>query len=74
MAQSITHFENRVASDAPRLFAFSKMNSKEQRNFIQRRLENIDPTELAGIVRAIYGHPHDKGRKRSNSHSERRGQ
>ena len=71
MAQSMTHFENRVASDAGRSFAFSKMNSKEQRNFIQRRLENIDPAELAGIVRAIYGPLTNKGRRGSKSHSER---
>ena len=31
MAQSITHTENREASDVPRWFAFSKISSKEQK-------------------------------------------
>ena len=52
--------------DFLRLFAFSKMSSDEQRHFIQRRLETIDSTELVNILKAIYGHPHDKGRPRSS--------
>jgi hypothetical protein len=58
------HHTSSAPPNFPRLFAFSKMSSEQQENFIQRRFESIDPSELLNIVRAIYGHPHDKGRPR----------
>jgi hypothetical protein len=58
------HLHNSRRPDSSRLFAFLKMSSDEQKHFIQRRFENIDATELANILKAIYGHPHDKGRPR----------
>ncbi len=42
--------------------AFVAMNKQEQIKFIEEKFKEIDTTELAGIVRAIFGHPHDKGR------------
>jgi len=53
--------------DFLRSFAFSKMSSQEQKNFIERRFGNMDPTELLSMVKAIYGHPHDKGRPKVQS-------
>ena len=47
--------------------AFSQMTSKEQKQFIQRRFANVESAELISIVKAIYGHPHDKGRPRRSS-------
>jgi len=63
-------FQHHTSSEPPtfpRLFAFSKMSSEQQENFIQRRFESIDPSELLNILRAIYGHPHDKGRPKVQS-------
>lgn len=48
---------------------FLKMTSQEQQKFIEDRFANMDPAELINIVRAIYGHPHDKGRPRGQSAS-----
>jgi hypothetical protein len=64
-------FEHHTLSarlDLSRLFAFSRMSSEEQKNFIQRRFGNIDPSELLNILRAIYGHPHDQGRPMGSRH------
>ena len=44
--------------------AFPKMTAEEQKEFIRRRFGEIDPAELVTIVKAIYGHPDDKGRPR----------
>ncbi|HWC17428.1 MAG TPA: hypothetical protein VG498_10445 [Terriglobales bacterium] len=46
--------------------AFSNMTAEQQKNFIRRRFVDIDAAELVNIVRAIYGHPDDKGRPRSS--------
>ncbi|SRR6266481_6387923 len=60
----VQHHTSSARPDRSRLFDFSKMSSEEQANFIQRRFRSIDPTELANILKAIYGRPHDKGRPR----------
>jgi len=41
---------------------FVAMKKHEQIKFIEEKFKEIDTTELAGIVRAIFGHPHDMGR------------
>ena len=58
----VQHHTSSARPDRSRLFDSSKMSSEEQENFIQRRFGSIDPTELANILKAIYGRPHDKGR------------
>ena len=57
------------AADFQEARAFSQMTCKEQKQFIQRRFANIESAELINIVKAIYGHPHDKGRPRRSSSS-----
>ena len=49
--------------------AFLKMTNKQQANFVQMRFAAMDSSELANIVRAIYGHPYDRGRPRRDSAS-----
>lgn len=41
--------------------AFVAMNKQEQLKFIAEKFRDMDSTELASIVRAIYGHLHDMG-------------
>jgi hypothetical protein len=53
--------------DFLRSVAFLKMSSQQQKNFIERRFGNMDATELLRMVKAIYGHPHDKGRPKVQS-------
>jgi hypothetical protein len=53
----------------PPVRAFSKMTGKQQAKFIQKKFAAMDPAELVSVVRAIYGHPHDKGRPRRDSAS-----
>src|SRR5689334_6640651 len=60
------HHTSSARPTFPQLFAFSKMSSEQQNNFIQRRFGNMDPSELLNILKAIYGHPHDKGRPRGS--------
>ena len=48
--------------------AFPNMTAEQQKNFIRSRFVEIDAAELLNIVRAIYGHPDDKGRPRSIAH------
>jgi len=50
--------------DFMRAYVFSTMTSEEQRTFVQRRFENMDAAELLNILKAIYGHAHDKGHPR----------
>lgn len=54
-------FERRERS---RQRAFVNMNRDGQLRFIAERFSRLDTVELANIVRAIFGHPHDKGRPR----------
>ena len=43
---------------------FLAMSEEGQLKFIAERLKQVDSAELAEIVRAIFGCPHDKGRPR----------
>ena len=43
---------------------FLAMSGEGQLKFIADRLRQVDTAELANIVRAILGHPHDRGRPR----------
>jgi len=45
--------------------AFSRMNNQEQRRFIAQTFQRVDAQELVSIFKAVYGHPADKGRPRS---------
>jgi hypothetical protein len=57
-----------VYSDEPTAYtrarAFVTMSTEGQFKFIAERLRQVDRAELASIVRAIFGHPHDRGRRR----------
>ena len=44
--------------------AFSRMSNQEQRELLEQKFLLIDVQELAAILKAIYGHPTDKGRPR----------
>jgi hypothetical protein len=55
-----------VTQELSRGHAFVLMSSKEQRKFVADRFKEMDSMELAYIVRAIFGHPEDKGRGRKS--------
>ena len=46
---------------------FLAMSREGQLEFIAERLKQVDMVELANIVSAIFGHPHDKGRPRKDA-------
>ena len=74
MSRSTRQTQTRSHPDLPHARTFSTMTSEEQKGIIERRFADIDPAELVTIVKAIYGHPHDKGRPRRTRDQTRRTQ
>jgi hypothetical protein len=58
------HPHERILAAQSRGRAFVAMNREGQLKFLAERFSQLDAVELANIVRAIYGRPHDKGRPR----------
>jgi hypothetical protein len=61
------HSDDGMTTSHARARVFLAMSKEEQVRFISERLRHVDTTELANIVRAIFGHPHDKGRPRKET-------
>lgn len=51
--------------------AFATMSGDRQFAFIAQWFSQVDTVELANIIRAIFGHPDDKGRPRKSMCSAR---
>jgi hypothetical protein len=58
------HPDERLLTPQSRGRAFVAINREGQLKFFAERFSQLDAVELANIVRAIYGRPHDKGRPR----------
>jgi len=56
--------DERILTPQSRGRRFVALNREGQLKFLAEKFSQLDTVELANIVRAIFGRPHDKGRPR----------
>ena len=61
------HSDEAMTTAHSRARMFLEMNREGQLKFIAERLSEADTMELANVIRAIFGHPDDKGRPRKTT-------
>ena len=59
------HSDEAMTTSHSRARVFLAMSREGQLKFIAKMLRQVDTVELANMVRAIFGHSHDKGRVES---------